>query len=178
MTGRFAALGVVLLTALLLQSVVADAFSIAGWRPDLVLVTVVAFAMADGPGTGARYGFVAGLAADLLSDTAQLVGITALIFLLVGDGIGRMRAYMVGTGRVGELAMGAVAGAVAFSLVGLLSLLLDLGQFTPVLILQGVIATTVWTALLTPLLSSPLRRMSRRHPVGDAAVAAGVAPRT
>ncbi|MBA2528472.1 MAG: rod shape-determining protein MreD, partial [Euzebyales bacterium] len=53
--------GTVLLTALLLQTVVLPAVAVAGWRPDLVGLTVVAFALADGPDTGARYGFTAGL---------------------------------------------------------------------------------------------------------------------
>lgn len=178
MSGRVGALGLVLLTALLFQAVVAPVVSIGGFRPDLVLVTVVAFALADGPATGARYGFFAGLSADLLSGGTQLVGITALVFLLVGDGVGRMRQYMVGTGKVGEVAMGGVAGAVGFGVAGALSLLLDLQQFTPPLLLRGLVSTAAWTALLTPLLSRPLRKLSRRYPVGEAAVAAaGAAPR-
>ncbi len=172
MTARAGALGVVLFTALLLQAVVAEAFSVGGWRPDIVLVTVVAFALADGPTTGARYGFIAGLSADLLSGTAQLVGISALVFLLIGDGLGRLRAYLLGTGRIGEVAMGALAGALAFGAFGTLSLLLDMGQFTALLLLEGVIATALWTALGTPLLSAPVRALSRRFPVAEAAVAA------
>lgn len=175
MTARGGALGVVLFTALLLQAVVAPAFGVGGWKPDLVLVTVVALAMADGPATGARYGFVAGLSADLLSGGTALVGINALVFLLVGDGIGRMRQYMVGTGKVGELAMGAVGGAAGFGLAGALSLLLDMQQFTPLLLLQGLISTALWTALITPLVSRPLRAVSRRYPVAEAAVAAASA---
>lgn len=177
MTARIFALGLVLLTALLFQAVVAPALSVGGWRPDLVLVTVVALALADGPATGARYGFFAGLSADLLSGGTQLVGITALVFLLVGDGLGRMRQYMVGTGKVGELAMGAVGGAVGFGVSGALSLLLDLQQFTPLLLLQGLISTAVWTAVLTPLLAGPLRGLSRRYPVADAGVAASATTR-
>lgn len=175
MTARVVVLGLLLFVALLLQAVVAPALSVGGWRPDLVLVTVVALAMADGPGTGARYGFVAGLSSDLLTGGTQLVGISALVFLLVGDALGRMRQYMVGTGTVGELAMGAVGGAVGFGLTGALSLLLDLQQFTPVLLLQGLIATSVWSALLTPLLSRPLRSLSRRYPVADNGVTAAAA---
>ena len=177
MIARVAALGLVLFTALLLQAVVAPALSVGGWKPDLVLVTVVALAIADGPGTGARYGFFAGLSSDLLSGGTQLVGISALVFLLVGDGLGRMRQYMVGTGKVGELAMGAVGGAVGFGVSGTLSLLLDLQQFTLPLLLQGLVSTALWTAVLTPLLSRPLRRLSRQYPAGEAAVASGVAPR-
>lgn len=171
MTPRLVLLGVVLLTALLLQAVVAPALAVAGWRPDLVLLTVVALALVDGPATGARYGFIAGLAADLLSGGSQVVGITALVFLLVGDGIGRLRPYLSGTGRAGEVALGGIAGAVAFSAFGGLSLLLDLGQFTALLLLEGVFATALWTALLTPVFSRPLAALARRHPVADGATA-------
>lgn len=168
---RLLLLGGVLLLALLLQSVVAPAVSVAGWRPDLVLLTVVGFALADGAGTGARYGFVAGLSADLLSGGGQLVGLTALVFLLVGDGLGRLRPYLSGSGRAGGVALGGLAGALSFAAIGGLSLLLDLGQFTPLLLLEGVVATALWTALLAPLVLGPLAALTRRHPVADGAAA-------
>ncbi len=171
MTPRLLLLGAVLLTALLVQSVVAPALSVGGWRPDFVLLTVVAFALVDGPGTGARYGFVAGLSADLLSGGGQLVGLTALVFLLVGDALGRLRPYLPGTGRVGEIALGGLAGAVSFAAFGGLSLLLDMGQLTALLLLEGAVATAVWTALLTPVFSRPLAAVSRRHPVADGVAA-------
>ena len=172
MTPRLLLLGAILFLALLLQSVVAPALSVGGWRPDLVLLTVVVFALVDGPGTGARYGFFAGLSADLLSGGAQLVGLTALVFLLVGDGVGRLRPYLSGTGHVGTVALAAVAGAFSFAAFGGLSLLLDLGQFTPLLLVQGVLATAIWTALLTPIAYRPLAAIARRHPVADGATAA------
>lgn len=174
MIARVFVLGVVLFTALLLQQVVVPAFEIAGWRPDLILLTVVAVAITDGAGSGARYGFFAGLGADLLSGGNHLVGLSALVFLLVGDGLGRLRPYLSGTGRVGEAALGAVAGAVSFGMFGGLSLLLDLGQFTPGLLLKGLVATALWTGLLTPLVTRPMAAISRRYPVADsAATAAG-----
>lgn len=173
---RFVALGVVLLTALLFQAVVAPAFGVGGWRPDLVLLTVVGVALADGAGTGARYGFTAGLAADLLSGGNHLVGLSALVFLLVGDGLGRLRPYMSGTGIAGEIAMGAVGGMAAFGMFGGLSLLLDLGQFTPGLLLQGLIATALWTGLLTPVFVRPMAAISRRYPVADAPAPAASGP--
>ena len=181
MTARMGALGVVLFTALLLQAVVAPAFDVAGWRPDLVLLTVVAFAISDGHATGARYGFAAGLLADLLSGGSQLVGLSALVFLLVGDGIGRFRPYLSGTGRVGEAALGALAGAVSFGLFGGLSLLLDMGTFTPLLLLEGLVATALWTGLLTPVVTAVVRPVARRFPVAEVPTAAatpGSAART
>lgn len=169
-------LGVVLITALLLQSVVAPALTVAGWRPDLVLLTVVAVALVDGAGTGARYGFFAGLATDLLSAGDHLVGLTALVFLLVGDGLGRLRPYLSGTGRIGEAVLGAVAGAVSLGMFGGLSLLLDLGQFTPALLLRGLFATALWTALLTPLATRLMVAISRRYPVADTPAATASGP--
>lgn len=176
MTPRLVLLFTVLLSALLFQVVIAPALSVGGWRPDLVLVTVVVMALVDGHGTGARYGFVAGLAADLLSGGSHLVGLTALVFLLVGDGLGRLRPYLSGTGRIGEAALGGLGGGVAFAAVGGLSLLLDMGQLTPLLLVEGTAATAVWTALLTPILSRPLAAVARRYPVSDGAAAASGGP--
>lgn len=163
MTSRVSVLATMIFVALLLQTVVAPAFSVAGWRADLLLATVVGMALADGPATGARYGFAAGLAADLLSGGSHLVGLSALVFLLVGDGLGRLRPYLTGTARVGEAALGAVAGAVAFALAAALSLLLDVGQLALGSFLQGAVATALWTGLLAALLCRPIAALSRRY---------------
>lgn len=176
---RIVVMGTVLLVAMLVQMVVAPGLSVAGWRADLVLVTVVAFALADGPATGARYGFIAGLATDLLSGGSHLLGLSALVYLLVGDGIGRLRPYLLGTARAGELALGAIAGAVAFGIYGGLSALLEVRQLGVSTLVQGVAATAVWTGLLAPLLSAPLASLSRRFSPAEASSAkAGSAPRT
>lgn len=181
MSARVVALGSVLFIALLVQSVVAPALDVGGWRPDVVLLTVVGLAIADGHGTGARYGFAAGLSADLLSGGNHLVGLSALVFLLVGDGVGRLRPYLSGTGAVGEMVIGAIAGGVAFGLFGGLSLLLDLGQFTVVLLLEGLVATALWTGLLAPVFARLLRTVAVRFPAADgqaSATGANTAGRT
>jgi rod shape-determining protein MreD len=172
---RFAMFGLVITVVLLLQTVVAPSFSVAGWRADLLLVTVVGFALADGAETGARYGFAAGLGADLLSGPGQLVGISALVLLLVGYALGSLRAYLPGTARMGEAVMGALAGAMTFGLAGGLALLLDVRQLTVGGVVQGIVATAVWTALLAPLLCRPLATLSYRFSGADGA-AAGTQP--
>lgn len=181
MIARIGMFAVVLTLTLLLQTVVAPAFSVGGWRPDLLLVTVVGFALADGAQTGARYGFAAGLGADLLSGPGQLVGITALVLLLVGYILGGLRPYLPGTARAGESVLGAVAGAVTFAMTGGMALLLDVRQFTIATIIQGLVATAVWTAILAPLLCRPLARLSYRYSGADGAATgtqAGSAART
>ena len=176
MTARIGMLGLVLTVTLLLQTVVAPAFSVGGWRPDLLLVTVVAFALADGAESGARYGFAAGLGADLLSGPGQLVGISALVLLLVGYVLGSLRLYLPGTARAGEAVMGAIGGAIAFGLAGGLSLLLDIGQLSVGGVVEGIFATAIWTALLAPLASRPLARLSHRFTDGDGATSGTQSP--
>ena len=171
MMARTAMFFAVIVAALLLQTVVAPAFTVGGWRPDVLLLTVVAFAVADGAETGARYGFAAGLGSDLLSGPGQLVGVGALGLLLVGYGLGGLRPYLPGTARAGEAAFGAIAGAAAFGLVSGLSLLLDVRQLTLVGLLEGLVAMAAWTAVLAPLVCRPLAALSRRFSGAD--VAAG-----
>ena len=178
MTSRIAVLGTVLLTALLLQTVVMAPVSIAGWRPDIVVLTVIAIALADGPDSGARYGFVAGLMADLLASSSGLVGLTALVFLLVGDLVGRLRVYLTGMAWVGEAALAAAATAGAFLAFGLLAMLLDLQQFTIPLVAEMVVIQAIWSLLLAPLVLRPLRALSRRFPGAEALSAGGAATLT
>lgn len=173
MTARLTAQGAVLLTALLLQTVLLPAVAVAGWRPDLVGLTVVAFALSDGPDTGARYGFAAGLATDLLSGESHVVGLTALVLLTVGWAVGSVRSYLSGTALVGPAAVAACAGAGAFALYGLLTLLLDLGQFTATSLAQGTLAVALWNLALAPLVCPAVGRLSRRFAVADAARTAG-----
>lgn len=154
----------VLLTALLLQTVLLP--TVAGWRPDVVTLTVIAFALADGPDTGARYGFVAGLSVDLLSGGPQLVGLGALVALLVGWGVGRLRPY-VGARVAGDVAVAVAAGAMGFAVHGLTALLLDLRQFTGANVVQGATATALWNVLLAPVIIPVVRLLSRRFGTVD-----------
>ena len=167
MIARVVMMGAVLLTALLLQTVVLASVTIAGWRPDLVALTVVAFALADGADTGARYGFVAGLAADLLSSSSGLVGLTALVLLLVGDAVGHMRVYLTGMAWVGGAAIAGAATGLAFIGYGMLALLLDLQQFTFGLVVQGGIVEACWGFVLAIAVLRPVAARSRRFPGAD-----------
>lgn len=71
-----------IITALLLQATVIERLPLPGAAPDLVLVLVIAFALAEGPMTGMTTGFVAGLLADGLS--AHELGRMALAYALAG----------------------------------------------------------------------------------------------
>jgi rod shape-determining protein MreD len=79
---RFALGAVTVLLAVLLQTTFVARLPLPGSPPDLVLVLVVAYALAEGSASGMITGFVAGLLADLVSD-AEL-GRLALVYVVVG----------------------------------------------------------------------------------------------
>lgn len=88
---RVAVIVLSLFTALLLQVTVLGRLSFLGAKPDLVLVAVVCFALADGPGAGMGAGFGIGLFADLLG--SHTLGLLALILCVVGYAAGVIRSY-------------------------------------------------------------------------------------
>jgi len=109
--------GAVLL-ALLVQVSVLAALPLPGGAPDLVLVVVIAFALAEGPLSGMVTGLVAGLLADLLA--VHELGRLALAYVVVGFATGlldddRERGALapfvvVGAGAVGALLLYAAQG--------------------------------------------------------------------
>lgn len=93
MTARRVLLGAVLvLGALVLQTTIVARLPLPGSPPDIVLVVVLAFALAQGPLSGMVTGFVAGALGDLLADHA--LGRLALAYVVVG--------YLVGLGAGGD----------------------------------------------------------------------------
>lgn len=171
MIARVAMMTLVLATALLLGTVIVPAISTGIWRPDLVVLTVVAFGLTDGSDTGARYGFTAGLAVDLLSAGSQLVGTAALVLLLVGYVSGMARPYLSSTGIVGQVAMAAAASTLAILSYGLLSQFLEVASSTPLAALQSGLATGLYNAVLAPFVLIGVGTLSRRLPGAPSATA-------
>jgi rod shape-determining protein MreD len=75
-------------TALLLQVTVVSRLPLPGHPPDLVLVVVLAYALAEGERAGLVVGFAGGLLADLQTD--HELGRLALAYLLVGYVAGQL----------------------------------------------------------------------------------------
>ena len=160
MIARAALLGLVLVTALLLDTVVLSAVSIAGATPSLVLLTVVAVGLADGGEAGARYGFAAGLAVDLVA--GGLVGLTALVYLLTGFAVGALRPYIAGSTLAGQALVGAASTAAAILLYGALSLLFEPEAISAGAVILGGLVAGIGNGLLAPLILRPVSAILRR----------------
>ncbi|HWH32829.1 MAG TPA: rod shape-determining protein MreD, partial [Egibacteraceae bacterium] len=135
-----------------------------GHRPDLLVLFVVAVAYHDGPASGARAGFAAGLIGDLLSSASGPVGVGALVLLLVGHAVGVLRPYLSGTALAGQLAVATGATLVAVLGYGFLGLLLDVAPADPALALQTAATVALYNALLAPFVFAAVRRLSVRFP--------------
>jgi rod shape-determining protein MreD len=104
----------VLFSAAVLQRGLFSQARIAGVSVDLLLLLALAGGMILGPDRGAVFGFFAGLTLDLLVQTP--LGLSALVYCLVGYGMGRMQGTVLRANRWFSLALVAAASAVAVAL--------------------------------------------------------------
>ena len=143
---RLLALAVVLVVAVLVQSTVLARLTLAGVRPDLLVLAVVSVAVATDPTTGAVFGFVAGLVADLLFDLP--VGVSALVYVAVGFAVGTARVYVTSHRPLVHLVLAGAASLASVWCCGLLLRVFDLSSWAAVTRTGPLVA--LCNLLLTP----------------------------
>lgn len=95
--------GVILLVAVVLQSAVLARLPLPGPTPDLLLLVVIGIALTLGANAGAVTGFAAGVLMALAPPASGPLGLSALLFAVVG--------FVVGSRAAGErLAWAELAG--------------------------------------------------------------------
>jgi rod shape-determining protein MreD len=148
---------VVLVVAVVLtvQQVLMDGLRIHGAHPDLMLLLPIAFGLAGGSERGATMGFVAGLLADLFVGTP--FGLSALVYTLVGFGIGMTEDNRVGGGWWATPLTAAVASAGGVLLYAGLGAAVGEGQ----MLHQHLVTVTVVVAVVNGLLAAPTVRSAR-----------------
>jgi rod shape-determining protein MreD len=161
---RVLALAAVLVVAVLVQSTVLAELRLAGVRPDLLVLAVVAVAMATDATAGAVFGFVAGLVADLLFDLP--VGVSALVYTAVGFAVGTVRVYVTSQRPLVHLALGGAASLASVWCCGLLLRVFDLSSWGVVLRSGPLVAG--YNLLLTPFVYPLVRALTKRIPARPA----------
>jgi rod shape-determining protein MreD len=157
-------LAAVLVVAVLLQSTVLAGLRLAGVRPDLLVLAVVAVAMASDATTGAVFGFVAGLVADLLFDLP--VGVSALVYTAVGFAVGQVSVYVTSSRPLVHLALAAAASLASVWCCGLLLRVFDLSSWAAVTRSGPLVA--LYNLLLTPFVYPVVRALTERVPARPA----------
>jgi rod shape-determining protein MreD len=161
---RLLALAVVLVVAVLLQSTVLARLTLAGVRPDLLVLAVVSVAVATDPVTGAVFGFVAGLVADLLFDLP--VGVSALVYTAVGFAVGTVRVYLTSHRPLVHLVLVGAASLASVWCCGLLLRVFDLSSWAAVARAGPLVA--VYNLLLTPFVYPVVWALTERVPARPA----------
>ena len=113
---------VAILAAVVLQTAVLDRLPLPGGSaPNLVLVLVVTLALASGPAEGMLIGFGAGLALDIAPPASNLLGLSALVFCVIGYGCGRLRGPLERSAwlPLAVVALGVAAGEALYALAGM-----------------------------------------------------------
>ncbi len=165
---RLAVLVLVLLSAALLQTTVFPHLTIAGFRPDLLLLVTVAFGFREGVGSGLRVGFAAGLLADLLVNQTA-VGLQALVFLAVGYTVGVARPYLAPESVSAPLVVAFVSGIVGTGGYGLLARLLGDATFTADRVVQAAVLVALYNTILAPIVVNAVGELGERFPPERAA---------
>lgn len=155
----------VLVAVLLVQVGVMTGLPAFGAVADLMLLVALAAASVGGPDKGAAYGFAAGLLYDLLLDTP--FGMSALVYALVGYGIGVLGAWALQPRWWFHL-LTAIGGSIA-SVILMVLVARVLGSPYP---LDDVVRIAVVVATWNALLIVPARRVMR-WVIGDPDGSAG-----
>lgn len=158
---RLAAVGATIVIAITVQSTLLASATLLGVIPQLVLVVIVSFAFLDGERVGIVTGFFGGLLIDLLLPQS-IVGLTALVYTLIGYGVGSFRQFTTGDSVWTPVLVVGVASAVAEVSYALLAIML--GQAWVSISDTAKVAGLVvlYNVLLTPFVFPLVRRIANR----------------
>lgn len=161
-------LAVVILVALVLQVSLFARFSYDGARPDVMILLALAGGFAMGSERGAVVGFASGLAFDVVLTTP--LGLSALVYTLVGYGIGAVGSTVIRSSSWIVPAVALVGSAAGMVLYAVVAEVLGQAALTgPPLTAIVVVVSTV-NAVLAPVAVRAMRWVrepeadSRRHP--------------
>lgn len=143
---RAARISLVCFGALVLQVCVTSQLPIAGVIVDIVLVATIGAALAAGPEAGAGVGFGCGLVIDLLG--AGPVGLTSLVYSMVGYGVGVSQTSVLRSSRLIPLAATLVASPLAVGGYALIGEVIGQSSFQAAPVPTVMIVVTVGALLL------------------------------
>lgn len=160
----------VLVTAAILQTSLLPLLALSGFRPDLLLLVAIAFALHDGVLTGMRVGFVAGVLNDLLLN-ASPVGLTALVFVGIAYAVGAARPFLAPESFTAPLILAVLGTLVGVGGYGVLSAVLAEDPISVGLVVQASVVSALYAALLAPIVTGIVGRLSEQFPVEPSSLA-------
>jgi rod shape-determining protein MreD len=165
---RTAAVGVVLLTAVLLQVTVLPLVAGGGFVPDLVAVVLVVLTLEAGPRLALWAAGFAGVVVDLLAVTVPL-GSSVLVYATVVYGLGLLRPYLSERADLTTAILAGFAGVVSMMGHGGLQVILsDQTTLPGSVVWRAAIVVGAFAVLLAPVALGIVRRVLRATDVSAA----------
>lgn len=159
--GRMVVIGSVVLLAVALQSTLLARLTLLGVIPQLALVVVVSLAFLDGGRVGVVVGFAGGLLQDLLLPQS-IIGLTALVYTLIGYGVGSLRQFAPSESVWSPVLAVALASAVAEVSYAMLAIILGQEWVSISFTAKVTGLVVLYDTLLTPFAFPVLRRLADR----------------
>ncbi len=153
---RLAGLGLV---AVILQVAAVSQITVFGVNADVTPLVVASVGLLCGAVAGSLLGFGMGLFVDLV--LVQTLGISALIYTLIGYGAGRLRELRAPQATFTPLGLGAAATAAASIGFSMIEFLLGVDAPISFLLLRQTLATIVLNTLISLPVYAGVRRWLR-----------------
>ncbi len=151
--------GLLVIVAVVVQETVISQISIFGVNADITPLVVMSIGLLTGSLPGAIVGFFCGLLVDTL--LVQTLGITSLLYIVIGYWSGRLRELRDPSHGLVPLALG--AAATAFAGIGMTIIQFLLGVDSPVswLLAQDILITVLVNTIIALPVYAFVRRVIR-----------------
>lgn len=170
MIQRVGMVALVLVTTAIVQTSLLPTLSLSGFRPDLLLLLVIAFALRDGLLTGLRVAFTAGVLVDLLLNESP-VGLTALVYVGIAYAVGVARPYLAPDSLSAPMMLSVAGTLVGVAGYGLLSAVLAEDPVSLDLVATAALVSSLYALLLAPIVMGIVRRLSDQFPIEQRGIA-------
>jgi rod shape-determining protein MreD len=160
---RVAAVSALLIVGFALQTTVLTRATLLGVIPQVLLVVILSLAFTDGERVGVVAGFFGGLLIDLrLEDPSALMGLTALIYTIVGYGVGSVRRFTTSESVWMPVFVVAIASAIIEASYAGLSIILGQQWVSLAFTAKAAALVVLYNTLLTPFIFPVVRRVAER----------------
>jgi rod shape-determining protein MreD len=153
-------IGIVAVVAVIIQETVVSQITVFGVTADITPLVVVSIGLLCGSMTGAVAGFAMGLLVDMT--LVQTLGITSLLFIVIGYWSGRLRELRDPSHGLVPLALGAAGTAVAGVGMAIIQFLLGVDAPVSLLLLQQIFLTVLVNTLIALPVYEVVRRILHR----------------
>jgi rod shape-determining protein MreD len=163
--GAFARVGLILVTAVVLQVSGLNEITILGGSLDLIPLAVAAIAYYSGSVAGAATGFSMGVLLDLV--TGQTMGASSLVLSPLGYAVGRFRELRDPSHGLMPVPVAALATLVWGAGFAAVSFMLDIGATVSPLVARDVLVAALLNGALALPVFAVVRKLCRRSLVVD-----------